>query len=260
MKQSIFGGLTLLILAMATNASAQEGYTDTPFLPGNKWHVHDKFRPRPKVVAPRPYDGLPIPAPADAKVLFDGKDTSQWTQPWKLEDGAMLVTNALGDNKTKESFTDCQLHLEFATPSPVTGNGQSRGNSGVFFMDRYEIQVLDSYNSDSYADGLVGSVYGQHPPLVNAARKPGEWQTYDIFFTAPKFTADGKVETPAYVTVILNGVLVQNHAEILGPCTYRGLPVYSAHGPAPIRLQSHGDPGPTTRFRNIWIRPLKPVE
>lgn len=230
----------------------QDGYTDTPFLPGNKWRVHDKFRPRPAVVTPPP-TGPMVPAPADAKVLFDGTNTDAWTRPWKIEDGAMVVTKGLGSNETREKFGDMQLHLEFATPAEVKGNGQGRGNSGVIIQGRYEIQVLDSYNNETYADGQCGSVYGQNPPLVNASRKPGEWQTYDILFTAPQFTPDGKLESPAFVTVIHNGIVVQNHREILWPVAHRDVNKYAPHGPAPLQLQDHNNP---TRFRNIWVRPL----
>jgi len=244
--------VALLALSVSPVAFAQDGYTDTPFLPGNKWRVHDKFRPRPPVVAPRPYDGIPVPPPADALVLFDGKNTDQWTQPWKIEDGAMVVTPKTGSNSTKQAFGSFQLHLEFATPNPAKGAGQGRGNSGVIIAERYEIQVLDSYEAETYADGQCAAVYGQYPPLVNASRKPGEWQTYDIFFTAPKFAPDGKLESPAYVTVIHNGILVHNHREILWPVAHKNTNQYKAHGPAPIQLQDHGNP---VRYRNIWIRP-----
>ena len=158
------------------------------------------------------------------------------------------------DIRTKQSFGDCQLHLEFATPSEVEGTGQQRGNSGIFFMERYEIQVLDSFENPTYPDGSAGSVYKQWPPLVNASRRPGEWQTYDIVFTAPRFDLDGKLLKPGYVTVIHNGVVVQNHAEIQGSTSYVQAPEYEAHAPkAPIVLQNHKDP---VRFRNIWIREL----
>lgn len=244
--------MTLAALGLSACALAQDGYTDTPFLPGNKWRVHDKFRPHPPVVAPRPYDAGIIPAPADALILFDGTNTNHWTQPWKIEDGAMVVTPKTGSNSTKESFGSFQLHLEFATPNPAKGQGQGRGNSGVIIAGRYEIQVLDSYEAETYADGQCAALYGQFPPLVNASRKPGEWQTYDIFFTAPKFEAD-KLVSPAFVTVIHNGVLVHNNREILWPVAHKNTNQYKAHGPAPLQLQDHGNP---VRYRNIWIRPL----
>jgi hypothetical protein len=200
----------------------------------------------------------PGPPPSDAIVLFDGKDLSKWTDQkngpakWKIENGYMEV-NGTGNIATKESFGDCQLHLEWATPSEVKGEGQGRGNSGVFLQGRYEIQVLDSYNNKTYFHGQAGSVYKQHAPLVNASRKPGEWQTYDIIYHAPKFSDDGKVTEPGRVTVLQNGVLVQDNAEIYGGTSHMGAPKYEKHGKAPLQLQDHHNP---VRYRNIWIRPL----
>lgn len=226
------------------------GYTDTPMLPGGKWHVHDGNRPQPKVVTPPPYQ--PAPAPADAIVLFDGKDTSQWTNDtWKVVGDAMVVGK--GDTRTKESFLDFQLHIEWATPSEVKGIDQGRGNSGIFLCDRYEIQVLDNWDNITYPDGQAGAIYAQTPPLVNACRKPGEWQTYDILFTAPRFDDQGQRIAAGHVTVIHNGIVVQNNTELLGVSSHRVLPRQVKHGAAPIRLQDHGNP---TRFRNIWIRPI----
>lgn len=236
------------------------GYSDTPFLPGNKWRVHDGERPQPTVVTPAPFTSS-VPPPADAIVLFDGKSLSGWKQAnngeeckWKLvEDGAMEVVKGTGDILSKEEFGDCQLHLEFRTPPEVKGDSQGRGNSGVFFFGRYEMQVLDCYNNPTYADGTVGAVYGQTPPLVNASRKPGEWQVYDIIFQAPRFK-DGQVERPAAVTTILNGVVVQAHTVLIGETAHRTVGTYKEHGPkGPLKLQDHGDP---VRFRNIWVRPL----
>jgi hypothetical protein len=243
--------------------STSLGYQDTPLIPGTKWHVHDGLRPQPPVVAP----GAPGKAPSDAIVLFDGTDLSKWRagngkpSAWKVEDGAMVVppkgTENGGDIWTREEFGDVQLHIEFAVPSPPKGSGQARGNSGVFFFGRYEFQVLDSHENPTYPDGQAGSLYGQAPPLVNASRPPGEWQSYDIIFTAPRFQ-DGKLEAPAYVTAFHNGVLVQHHTPVLGATGHRTLAKYSPHGPkGPIKLQDHGDP---MRFRNIWARPLKGVE
>ena len=261
----------------------QDGYTDTPFLPGNKWRVHDKFRPHPPVVTP-PADGPFTPPPPGAIVLFDGTNTDAWKLPWRIEGGAMVVSR--GSNETRQAFGDMQLHLEFATPAEVKGNGQGRGNSGVIIAGRYEIQVLDSYKSDTYADGQCGAVYGQYPPRVNACRKPGEWQAYDITFIAPRFgPASAKKKSldpftklwhgligkkdgprpsknpspsdvllsPAYVTVVHNGVLLHKHQAILWPVAHRDVNKYTPHGPAPLQLQDHGNP---TRFRNIWVRPL----
>ena len=237
---------------------APVGYTDTPMLPGGKWHVHDPDRPQPSVVTPAPA-GQPGKPPSDAIVLFGGTDLSQWrTQkggpaPWNVEDGVIVCKPKSGDIFTKEEFGDIQLHLEFATPNPPHGDSQERGNSGVFLFGRYELQVLDSFHNRTYADGSCASIYGQSPPLVNASRPPGEWQTYDVVFIAPRFK-ESKLASPAYITVVHNGVLVQNHTEILGDTGHRILAKYRPHGPkGPLKLQDHGN---TTRYRNIWVRPL----
>ena len=237
------------------------GYTDTPMLPGGKWHVHDPNRPQPTVVAPGTFSTPATPGkpPSDAIVLFDGKDLSKWRTadgkpaPWNVQNGVIVCNPKSGDIFTKEEFGDIQLHLEFATPTPPKGESQERGNSGVFFFGQYELQVLDSYQNRTYADGSCASIYGQYPPLVNASRPPGEWQTYDVVFIAPRFK-DGKLESPAYITVFHNGVLVQNHSEILGASGHKILAKYAPHGPkGPIKLQDHGN---TTRYRNIWVRSL----
>lgn len=212
--------------------------------------------PEPKVVSPGAVASAP---PSDAIVLFDGKDLSRWTgkdggpAKWDVKDGVATV-NKTGAITTKQEFGDMQLHLEWATPAEVKGEGQGRGNSGVFLNNRYEVQILDSYNNKTYVNGQAGSIYKQHPPLVNASRKPGEWQTYDIIFRAPAFDDQGKVTKPARITVLHNGVLVQDHAEVLGTTSHDKAPQYEKH-PArqPISLQDHGDP---MRFRNIWVRPL----
>jgi hypothetical protein len=200
-----------------------------------------------------------IPAPSDAVVLFDGTNLDGWKSgngeacKWKIVDGAMEVVRGGGNITSKEEFGDCQLHLEFRAPAEVKGDSQGRANSGVFLMGRYEIQVLDCYQNPTYADGTVGSVYGQFPPLVNAARKPGEWQTYDIIWKGPRFK-DGKVESPATVTVILNGIVVQANTTLIGQTTHRAVGAYVEHPPkGPLVLQDHGDP---VRFRSIWYRPL----
>lgn len=238
------------------------GYKDTPMLPGGRWHVHDSDRPWPEVVAPGTSSTQEAPgkAPSDAIVLFDGEDLSKWTDgrggdaTWEVQDGAIVAKPRSGSLVSRDEFGDCQLHIEFATPNPPKGDGQARGNSGVILFGRYEIQVLDSFENPTYADGGAGAIYGQHPPLVNASRPPGQWQTYDILFTAPRFKKDGTVETPAYATVLHNGVVVQNHAEIYGPMAFRNLAPYLPHGPkGPLVLQDHGNP---VRFRNIWVRPL----
>jgi hypothetical protein len=230
------------------------GYTDTPMLPGGKWHVHDGNRPQPGVVAPGASVGAP---PADAVVLFSGSDLSKWQgakgEPaaWKVESGELIVAAGTGAISTKEEFGDCQLHVEWSAPSPPKGQGQDRGNSGVFLMSRYEIQVLDSYQAPTYPDGQAAAIYGQFPPLVNASRKPGEWQAYDIVFTAPRFK-DSAVVTPAFVTVFHNGVVVHDHTALIGSTVHRALGAYTPHPPkAPLTLQDHSHP---VRYRNIWIR------
>jgi hypothetical protein len=199
-------------------------------------------------------------APSDAIVLFDGKNFSNWEgdkkQPigWTLENGAMVVKGGSGGIKTKSGFGDCQMHIEFRTPAEVKGDGQGRGNSGIFLMGVYELQVLDNYNNKTYVNGQAGSIYKQLPPMVNACRPPGEWQTYDIIFTAPRFYDDGRLKSQARITVIQNGVLVQNNTTIWGSTEYIGSPVYKKHSDKePIFLQDHGNP---TAFRNIWIRDL----
>lgn len=211
-----------------------------------------------------------IEAPSDALVLFDGKNLDQWVSTqdrskpaqWKVSDGVITVNKATGNIETKKEFTDYQLHLEYLIPENINLEGQSRGNSGIFLASTgkgdagYELQVLDSYNNKTYVNGMAGSIYKQFVPLANPTKKPGEWQSYDIFWKAPTFKADGSVETPARVTVLLNGVLVQNNVELQGPTQYIGKPSYKAHGPAPIKLQAHGDKSEPISFRNIWIREL----
>jgi hypothetical protein len=257
---------TTLMTAVATSASVlclhaalsqvppgQLGYSDTPFLPGGKWRVHDGTRPQPRKVDT---EGRP----SDAVVLFDGKDLSQWRtakgEPaaWKIEGDVMVVTPKGGDILTRDTFGDCQLHVEWAAPTGIAAIGQDRGNSGVFFMGQYEIQVLDTYENRTYPDGQAGAIYGQFPPLVNASRKAGEWQTYDIAFTAPRF-ADGKVSSPAVATVLHNGVVVHHATALLGTTFHRKVGAYTPHPPTgPIRLQDHGNP---VRYRNIWVRRLQ---
>ena len=252
----LFAAAALLGVVAPQDQHAKPGYADTPMRPGGKWHVHDPDRPRPRVVTPSAA-GEPVRAPSDAIVLFDGKDLSRWTSgekpaQWKVEHGYAEV-NGTGDVETKDAFGDCQLHLEWCAPVPASGNDQGRGNSGVFFMQRYEVQILDCFENLTYPDGQTAALYGQFPPLVNACRKPGEWQTYDIVFEAPRFEG-GKLAKPARVTVFHNGVLVHNAREILGATQHREVASYSAH-PAklPIRLQDHGNP---VRFRNVWVREI----
>ena len=234
---------------------AQLGYDDTPFLPGDKWRVHDSKRPQPAIVTPGAMYGVP---PSDAVVLFDGSDASGWKGRdgaigWKVESGYMEVVGGTGGIESVAQFGDCQLHLEYAAPAEVRGDGQGRGNSGVFLLGRYEIQVLDCYDNPTYADGTTGAIYGQFPPLVNACRKPGEWNAYDIVFVAPRFDGEELV-SPAYITVFLNGILLQLHRAAQGPTGHRNLSEYTLHPTVgPLSLQDHGDP---VRFRNIWYRPL----
>lgn len=220
------------------------------------------WKPQPRIVTPgEPYKDGVISAPSDAIVLFDGKDLSQWKSskdggvaPWKVEKGYFEVVPHSEGIETKATFEDFQLHIEWSSPLETTGKeGQGRGNSGIFMQGIYELQVLDSYGSKTYANGQAGSIYKQTPPLVNAMRKPGEWNVYDVIYTAPRFKADGSLFSPARVTVIHNGVLIQNNTTILGNTPYMGLPKYNAHGRGPISLQDHGD---KVKFRNIWIREL----
>ncbi len=231
--------------------------------PDPNWIDHDRGRPQPPVVTPatastQEQAGKP---PSDATVLFDGKDLSPWVSmdgsptKWITRDGYMECVKGSGYIRTLQNFGDCQLHLEWATPVPAEGKGQGRGNSGVFLgLTRYEIQVLDSYQSVTYADGGAGSIYGQYPPLVNACRPPGQWQTYDILYTAPRFDAEGKLLSPARLTVFQNGVLIQNNVELTGPTDWLDRAPYRAHPEKqPISLQDHGNP---VRFRNIWVREL----
>lgn len=253
-----------LIAALAAFPSvAQErpGFRDTPILPGGPWRVHDADRPAPPVVFSA---AIPGGAPSDAVVLFDGRSTDAWQGdrgPWPVADGAMTIparATSGGENNltTKQSFGDVQLHLEFRSPNPPIKASQDRGNSGIWFMERYELQILDAWRNPTYADGTLGAVYGFKPPLANAARPPGEWQSYDLVFERPRFAADGTLLRPAYITALLNGVLVQNHQAILGATVWRQVAGYKAHADAaPIRLQDHGSP---VSFRNIWVRRMPP--
>lgn len=243
MTVGIFGALMML---SALSIAAGE----TP-----QWGVHDPNRPMAPVVTP---GQTPQDAPSDAIVLFDGKNLSAWSSAngsdakWKVADGYMEVTKT-GDIQTRQAFGSCQLHIEWRTPDQVKGDSQGRGNSGIFLMSKYELQVLDTYDNKTYADGQAGAIYGQKPPLVNVCRKPGEWQTYDIIFHAPKFDGD-KVVKPGTITVLQNGVLVQDHWEIKGTTFHKLEAKYEPHAEKmPLKLQDHGNP---TRFRNIWIRPL----
>jgi hypothetical protein len=244
-----------LILTALTASSALHAATH--------WIGHDRDRPQPTVVDP----GMPSTpekagkAPSDAVVLFDGSNLSAWCamngEPtkWINHDGALECVPGSGYARTLQSFGECQVHVEFATPNPPHGNSQGRGNSGFFFgMGRYEVQVLDSYDNKTYADGSCGAVYNQYPPLVNVSRKPGEWQTYDILWTPPRFASDGTLKSPARVTVFHNGVVIQNNVELIGETGWLQRAPYKAHPEKlPIALQDHGNP---VRYRNIWVREL----
>ncbi|MBC8082926.1 MAG: DUF1080 domain-containing protein [Hymenobacter sp.] len=228
------------------------------------------YEPVPAVVMPGKASG---DAPSDALVLFDGKNLDQWVSTenrgvpakWAVAGGVLTVKKDVGNIETKRSFGSYQLHLEWRVPANISGIGQGRGNSGVFLASLgkgdpgYELQILDAYQNKTYVNGMVGSIYKQAIPLANPARKPGEWQTYDVVWTAPVFAADGALITPAYATVFFNGVLVQNHLALTGPTLYIGKPSYQAHGPAPIKLQAHGDESEPLSFRNIWVRELPPT-
>jgi hypothetical protein len=226
------------------------------------------WSPEPRVVTPAAACNQP---PSDALVLFDGKNLDQWVSAqdhtpaqWFVQNGELLVNKAkgVGNIETKRRFKNYQLHVEFRIPENITGESQARGNSGVFLAstgpgdDGYELQVLDSYNSKTYVNGQAGSIYKQSAPLVNANRKPGEWQTYDVIWTAPTFLPDGSLKSPAYIEVLFNGVLVQNHFALAGQTLYIGKPFYKKFDSAPIKLQAHGDKSEPIRFRNIWVREL----
>ena len=244
-----------------------KGYTDTPVIPGQKWRVHDIDRPMPPVIVPGSHStqseiGTP---PSDAVVLFDGTHTDAWLGrndeacQWTLVEGnAMEVTPRTGDIRSKQDFGTCQLHVEWSAPTEIYADSQGRGNSGVFLLGRYEIQVLDGYENPTYADGVTAAIYGQYPPLVNACVAPGEWHIYDVVFESPEY-ADGKLSKPAYMTVFHNGVLVHLRQEMQGPTQHRALASYAdQHGPkGPLVLQDHGD---KVRFRNIWIRELDSLQ
>jgi hypothetical protein len=247
---AIVGGVMLI----APIARAQESF-----------EVHDKRRPQPPVVTPGTPSTSEQPGkpPSDAIVLFDGSDLSKWTSeknsggdaPWKVEDGNLVCAPHTGAIKTKDQFGDVQLHIEWLEPKGTQGRSQGRGNSGVFLMGLYELQVLDSFESETYADGMAGSLYGQYPPLANAAKPQGEWQIYDVIFRAAHYE-NGKLAKPATMTVLFNGVVVQDHMKLLGPSTHKQLTTYPSEPlpeKGPLQLQDHGNP---IRFRNIWVRPL----
>ena len=239
----------ILLLFITATLSAQTPDTRDPA-------VTEIWTPKPKKVTPGASYGE---APSDAIVLFDGKDLSKWSSAkegeakWEVKDGAFTIVKGAGDIKTKQTFGDIQLHIEWREPTDLSGEGQARGNSGIFFQEKYELQVLDSYESLTYSNGQAGSIYKQHMPLVNATRKAGEWQAYDVVYNAPRFSETGSLNSPARITVFHNGVVIQNNTSIWGATGYRGLPAYEPHGKGSIRLQDHGNP---VSFRNVWVREL----
>jgi hypothetical protein len=252
-----------LLVTLASPLLAQQ--------PAPKPEDTEVWQPEPKIVTP---GATPTAAPSDAIILFDGKNLDEWVSAqdhdkdrsapakWTVSAGILTVDKPAGNIETKRTFKNYQLHIEWKIPENVTGSGQERGNSGVFLASTgpgdagYELQVLDSYNNKTYVNGQAASIYKQAAPLANPNRKPGEWQTYDIAWTAPTFNPDGSLKSPAYVTVFFNGVLVQNHFELKGETRYIGAPFYKAFDGAPIKLQAHGDPSPPISFRNIWVRQL----
>jgi hypothetical protein len=261
--------LAIIILLGAASAAAQPpspAARPSTTAQGSNPADTEVWEPVPKVVTPGATDAAP---PSDAIVLFDGANLDQWVSvrdkgpaKWTVAGGLLTVNKPAGNIETKRSFRNYQLHIEWRIPADVTGEGQGRGNSGLFLASTgpgdagYELQILDSYNNKTYANGQAASIYKQSIPLANAMRKPGEWQTYDVIWTAPTFNADGSVKTPAYVTAFHNGVLVQNHFELKGETLYIGKPEYKKYDTAPIKLQAHGDPSPPISFRNIWVREL----
>jgi hypothetical protein len=255
-------GRPLILLGLLLSMSITPGFSQTPPVSIlGPWPQHSMERPRPKVVTPSAM--IPTPPPPDAVILFDGqslggwhvRDSVQQAARWKVTNGYMEVVAGAGGIETGQGFGDVQLHLEWMTPNPPEGTGQDRGNSGVFLMERYEVQVLDSYQNDTYPDGQAGAIYGQYPPLVNASRAPGEWQSYDIVFHRPHFKSDGSLESPARITVLHNGILVQDNVTLVGPTSNQRRDPYVAHpDKLPLALQDHGFP---VRFRNIWVRNLE---
>jgi hypothetical protein len=251
---SALGLLTAVTIANAQNDTIKDHRTT------------EVYSPVPPVVTPGAKCG---DAPSDAVVLFDGGNENEWVKvsdgsaaTWLIHDGILTVDKNTGNIQTKRTFTNYQLHIEYRIPADITGSDQARGNSGVFLAstgkgdDGYELQVLDNYNNKTYVNGQAGSIYKQGIPLANPCRKPGEWSSYDVIWTAPTFNSDGSLHTPARATVFLNGVLVQNNFELKGVTRYIGLPYYKAHGACPIKLQAHGDKSEPISFRNIWVRPL----
>jgi hypothetical protein len=262
-RQAVITATAVCAICVHTAADAAEdtlGYQTTPLIPGTTWHVHDGNRPQPRVITPGASFSEGAPAPSDAVVLFDGNNLSRWTgrgdqANWKVASGYMEVAPAAGSIRTRDRFADFQLHLEFATPAVVAGKGQGRGNSGILFNGMYEVQVLDSFDNPTYPDGQAGALYGQSPPLVNASKPPGAWQTLDIVFESPRWGPDQKLLRKANVTVIHNGVVLHHRKEFAGNTPHQANGNYDKpHAPEVfIELQDHGNP---MRFRNIWVRTM----
>ncbi|HWD17692.1 MAG TPA: DUF1080 domain-containing protein [Verrucomicrobiae bacterium] len=259
--------LAAFLAGIAVRGEDIDGFRDTPMQPGGKWHLHDPDRPQPRVVAPGAVLSQNAPAPSDAEILFDGKDLSKWQTPggsdaqWNVQDG-YVETGRDGGIRTRGKWGAFQLHVEFCEPNPPHGSGQGRGNSGILINDMYEVQVLDSYQAKTYPDGQCAAIYGQSPPLVNASKPPGDWQTYEIIFEPPLWDQSGQLTKKAIVTVLHNGVVAQNHYELTGMTDginrlvpWKSLSKYPPpHAPEVfIELQDHNNP---VRYRNIWIRPL----
>src|SRR6185503_3806735 len=262
---SVLLGLVIAVPMLAQQAPSAPQRAGTPQAKPEETEV---WEPVPKSVAPGALDSAP---PADAIGLFDGRNLDEWVNTstkapagWTVGEGLLTVNKArgIGNIETKRKFKNYQLHIEWRVPAAITGTGQSRGNSGVFLASTgsgdagYELQILDSFDNKTYVNGQAAAIYKQSVPLVNASRKPGEWQTYDVIWTAPTFNADGTLKTPAYVTALHNGILVQNHFELKGETVFTGKPFYKAYDRAPIKLKAHGDPSPVISFRNIWVREL----
>jgi len=252
MKKNVIVPFLICGTLFYSTSIAQESDKKTP-------QSSEIWEPQPRIITP---GNNPDNAPSDAIILFDGTNLNEWVSAadgsnptWTVKDGALTVAAGAKDIKTKKEFNDFQLHIEWRTPAEVDPErtGQGRGNSGIFLQERYEVQVLDSYNNKTYANGQASSIYKQHIPLVNACKKPGEWQAYDIIFTAPRFSKEGRVIVPAYVTIVHNGALTLNHVALWGPTQFIGLPVYNAYENGAIRLQDHGNP---VSYKNIWIREL----
>lgn len=251
----IYVTISAAFLCIVSAQAQDKNYpTPPPMVP----EMTEFWTPQPEIVTPADMDRL-VPPPSDAIVLFDGQNTSEWEHndgsavKWDVADGAMTVKPKTGEIRTKKNFGDFQLHIEWRSPSVVKGTSQGRGNSGIFMQGKYELQVLDNYDNETYVNGQAGSIYKQSAPLVNPVQKPGKWNVYDVIYTAPRFKEDGSLESHGRITVLLNGVLIQNNTIILGTTEYIGLPKIVPHGDGPIVLQDHGD---LVSFRNIWIREL----